>query len=769
MRNVIKLKKAGACIVILALCLTGVTAQVEIRKNANSDPRIELKSTGFNTFVGDSAGYVTNNSGINNTSLGYRTLRNNLFGQSNTGIGSGVLSNNSNGHHNTAVGSSALYTNTTGHRNTAIGYNALNQNTTGFNSVAIGAYALETSQASLSNIGLGTYALRFTTQGNNNVALGVSALTANTIGSLNIAIGNSSLFTNTHGNKNTVVGMTAMYDNTTGTENTVQGYDALRKNTTGNNNTALGSNALKNNTSGNYNLAIGDSSLVSNTSGQNNTAIGSRADIGAGLNNATALGARAMATASNSIVLGAIQGVNGATSGTNVGIGTSAPDANAILEVSSTSQGVLIPRMTTSQRKLISSPAPGLMVYDLDKQTIYLYDGVKWNPMMFTTSEGKLPLFARDATDGIVGDNFGMSVSLQGNYAIIGAPNNDVNGNADQGSAYIFFRSGGLWSQQAILTANDGAPGYKFGISVDLDPNGEMAIIGSSGATVNGNTFQGCAFIFVRNGTIWTQQAKLTASDGAASDEFGGAVCLEGDYAVVAAASDDEGGFDNRGSVYVFYRNPDWYDNQPHQAKLLASDGTAGDAFGYDISLSGEYLVCGAPYYYYNGLPAGSIYIFNRSGTTWTQQAKILSTIPFSLFGQSVSLDGDYIAVGSPLAEEHGRITIFFKDSGWTDNHPVQAILSPEDLILGDLFGYDISISGDYVIASAPNHDNNQGASYIFKRIGTNWNFFRKSNDETKQPDEQFGFAVSIHGFNCVYGIPEKNGGKGEVQFGNIE
>ncbi len=451
-----------------------------------------------------------------------------------------------------------------------------------------------------------------------------------------------------------------------------------------------------------------------------------------------------------------------------VGVGITTPHASSKLDVSSTTQGLLMPRMTTSQRKSISGPAAGLMVYDIDKQTIYLYDGVKWNPMLFTTNEGKLPLFPGQASDGMVNYGFGKSLSIQGDYAVIGSPEKDISGNVDQGGAYIFLRSNGLWSQQAILTASDGAYGDYFGGAVDMGPNGESVIIGSPVATVNGNALQGCAYIFVRNGTTWTQQAKLTASDGATFDQFGNSVSLDGDYAVIGATGDDG----NKGSAYTFYKGSGWYDNQPHQAKLLASNGSPGDTFGKDVSLSGDYVVIGAPNYYYLGQSAGAGYIFNRNGTSWLEQAFLRGTVAY-YFGSSVSMDGDYVAISAPGANSSkGLVVVYFKNTGWTNFHPSQATLSASDAANSDSFGFDVSLSGDYIIAGSPEHDftlPGSGASYLFKRTGTVWSFIRKSDDDTKQVNEKFGWSVAINGFNMVVGIPNKNGSKGEVQFGNIE
>ncbi|MFE3846210.1 hypothetical protein ACFL1L_05075, partial [Thermoplasmatota archaeon] len=154
------------------------------------------------------------------------------------------------------------------------------------------------------------------------------------------------------------------------------------------------------------------------------------------------------------------------------------------------------------------------------------------------------------ASDGAAGDQFGYSVSINGDYAIIGARLDDDNG-AYSGSAYVFIRSGTDWTQQAKLLASDGYIGDNFGFSVSID--GDYAIIGARLDDYNGEN-SGSAYVFIRSGTAWTQQVKLLASDGDAGDYFGGSVSIDGDYAIIGACGDNDNG-DGSGSAYVFKKN----------------------------------------------------------------------------------------------------------------------------------------------------------------------------------------------------------------------
>ena len=246
-----------------------------------------------------------------------------------------------------------------------------------------------------------------------------------------------------------------------------------------------------------------------------------------------------------------------------------------------------------------------------------------------------------------------MSISADGAYAAIGACYDGIGSNSAQGSAYIFVRSGTSWTQQAKLVAGDGAAGDFFGRSVSISADGAYAVIGAYGDDVGANASQGSAYIFVRSGTSWTQQAKLVASDGATNDWFGQSVSISADgaYAVIGAYLDDVGANDNQGSAYIFVRSGT---NWTQQAKLVASDGAASDQFGYSVSISadGAYAAIGA---YGDDVGAngdqGSAYIFVRSGTNWTQEAKLVASdgAVNDQFGCSVSIsaDGPYAVIGA--------------------------------------------------------------------------------------------------------------------------
>jgi hypothetical protein len=172
------------------------------------------------------------------------------------------------------------------------------------------------------------------------------------------------------------------------------------------------------------------------------------------------------------------------------------------------------------------------------------------------------------------------------------------------GSAYVFTRSGSTWTQQAKLTASDAAAGDLFGDPVSV--SGDTAVVGAYGNDDAGS-WSGSAYVFTRSGGVWTQQAKLTASDAAADDWFGISVSVSGDTAVVGSDWDDDAGR-NSGSAYVFKRNGSTW---TQQAKLTASDAAEGDWFGVSVSVWGDTAVVGSSFDDDAGLYSGSAYVFD--------------------------------------------------------------------------------------------------------------------------------------------------------------
>jgi len=356
------------------------------------------------------------------------------------------------------------------------------------------------------------------------------------------------------------------------------------------------------------------------------------------------------------------------------------------------------------------------------------------------------------ASDGAAGDNLGMSVTLSGDTALVGAPCYDNGMNADQGSAYVFTRSGSIWNLQQKLTASDGSANDYFGWSVAL--SGDTALVGANGDSIGANQYQGSVYVFVRSGSTWSQQTKLTASDGAAGEQFGNSVALSGDTALVGAIFDTVGSNGSQGSAYVFTRSgTSW----SQQAKLSASDGAANDQFGNSVTLSGDTALIGAVG---GNTYQGSAYVFTRSGTAWSQQAHLTASdgAAGDRFGTSVALSGDTALVGvlgHTVGVNAGQGSAYvFTRSGSTWN--LQQKLTASDGAADDWFGSSVALSGDTALVGAEGDsigaNQYQGSAYIFSRSGITWSQQAKLTASDGAANDHFGYSVALSGDTALVG-----------------
>jgi hypothetical protein len=351
------------------------------------------------------------------------------------------------------------------------------------------------------------------------------------------------------------------------------------------------------------------------------------------------------------------------------------------------------------------------------------------------------------AADGVAGDYFGSSVSISGDYSIVGAFGDDDN----RGSAYIFRWDGTGWVQQQKLTASDGAAGDAFSYhNRSVSISGDYVIIGAYGDDDKGSG-SGSAYIFKRDGTSWSEQAKLTASDGADNDCFGHSVSISGDYAIVGSQYDDDKGHDS-GSAYIFrWDGTGWVQQQ----KLTADDGAAGDIFGGFVSISGDYAIIEAIGDDDKGTDSGSAYIFKRDGTNWVQQQKLTASdgAAGDNFGYSVSINGDKAIVGAWRDDDKGTDSgsaYIFKREGetWVEQQKLLA----SDGAADDCFGESVSISGGKTIVGTRNDDSHRGSAYIFRWNGTSWVQQQKLTASDGAASDEFGCSVSISGDYVIVG-----------------
>ena len=305
------------------------------------------------------------------------------------------------------------------------------------------------------------------------------------------------------------------------------------------------------------------------------------------------------------------------------------------------------------------------------------------------------------ATGGSEYDGFGSSVSISGDYAVIGAEKDD----SGKGAAYVFRNVAGTWSQTQKLTATGGSEYDAFGLSVSV--SGDYAIIGAQ----NDDSGKGSAYVFQNNGGTWGQVAKLTADDGAGADFFGCSVSISGDYAVIGAYQ-NFGNIYNSGSAYVFKKPGSGWENMTESAKLTASDGESSDSFGQAVSVLDDWAIIGAGY---NN--DGSAYVFQNNGGTWEQVDKLTAddAAASDKFGLAVSISGDRVVIGASGDEDNQGSAYAFHYDGETWEQVDK--LTASDGAAGSYFGNSVSVSGDYAVIGAYSDDSWKGAAYFFTYV----------------------------------------------------
>jgi hypothetical protein len=318
------------------------------------------------------------------------------------------------------------------------------------------------------------------------------------------------------------------------------------------------------------------------------------------------------------------------------------------------------------------------------------------------------------AADGAANDFFGDAVAVCGDTALIGAPGRDELA-VDSGAVYVFRRNGdGTWTQLQKLVPDGGGAYGGFGCCVAM--SGSLAIIGSVGDSTTA-TFAGAAYGFSQGlDDLWTQEAKLLASDGATEDFFGASVAISGAWAVVGAPFDDDNGA-NSGSAYAFKRKSNGRWRQ--RAKILRPGGDPNDFFGFSVGLSGKDAIVGAPWDD-DGSAEGSATVFRRAGNVWTKLRRLRASDAslYEMFGSSVAIWGDTAIVGSPdnlLQDGPGAVYSFTRSEEGVWPAYEDAILTAPAPAEVDFFGAAIALCGDFAVVGAPADGGFAGAAYVFR------------------------------------------------------
>jgi hypothetical protein len=360
---------------------------------------------------------------------------------------------------------------------------------------------------------------------------------------------------------------------------------------------------------------------------------------------------------------------------------------------------------------------------------------------------GSWPQQKITADDAAMGDTFGYAVAVDGNVAVVGAPDGGNAGNG-QGAVYVFVRSDGIWQQTQKLLAGDGASDDGFGFSVSV--SGDSILIGAPYATVGGNGGQGAAYLFSANQGQWQEAGKLVADDGGVSNNFGWSVAIDGSSAVVSAPVAPVGDNALQGKAYIFSGSgADWSQTQV----LTADDGVAFGTFGSSVAIDNGTAVIGS-----SGVDSyfGAAYVFEDAGGTWTQAAKLVpddgTTAEF--FGISVGVSGDTALVGAYYQNVggnagQGSAYLFSRDD--TGTWAQLQKLTADDGAAGARFGLAVAMDGNRALVGSYfatiGANAHQGAAYVFSMdAGGTWNQTTRLTAVDGSADDNFGNAVAVSG-----------------------
>ncbi len=362
------------------------------------------------------------------------------------------------------------------------------------------------------------------------------------------------------------------------------------------------------------------------------------------------------------------------------------------------------------------------------------------------------------ASDGAANNDFGLSVALSGATALVGAPHHTVGGNTDQGAAYVYTEANGTWSQTAELTASDGTTNDRFGSVVALV--GTTALVGAPYHKVGGNFSQGAAYVYTEANGTWSQTAELTASDGAANNYFGASVAVSGSTALVGAPSHTVGGNVGQGAAYVYTEaNGAW----SQTAELTASDGAANNDFGLSVALSGATALVGAPGHTVNGnVSQGAAYVYTEANGTWSQTAELTASdgAQGNFFGWSVAVSGATALVGADSRTVGGNTSqgaayVYTEANGaWSQT----AELTASDGATSDYFGSSVALNGPTALVGAPGHTVNgnvsQGAAYVYTETNGTWSQTAELTASDGATNNDFGSSVALSGATALVGAP---------------
>jgi len=421
------------------------------------------------------------------------------------------------------------------------------------------------------------------------------------------------------------------------------------------------------------------------------------------------------------------------------------------------------------------TPVAGTIRWNVSTDDFEGYNGSKWISLTQGNKNGQwgtqpIPAVTQEdatirANEGEPDDNFGISLAIDGDYAIAGSYLHDIGSNTNQGAAYVYRREAGEWTQQAKLTASDGSSFDQFGYSVAI--HGDYCVVGSWLDNIASSTDQGSVYVYKRELDSWVFQQKLIASDGSQLARFGESVAIKDDIIVVGGEAGTDEFTITPGAVYVFERSANSW---TQSIKITASDGDPRDGFGHAVAMAGSRMIVGAPGYEPSSstlVDLGAAYIYRRLGSTWSLEQIMADPDgeQSDFLGTAVDISSTYAIAGASGDDTDAEVNvgsaIIYMRSGssWSFDSKVMAI----DGSALDQFGSAVSVDGSTAVISSSLHDvgtvSNQGAAYIFAYDGESWQQRSKLVASNGAANDRFGRSVCIDKSTLIVGATLANAG----------
>jgi hypothetical protein len=320
------------------------------------------------------------------------------------------------------------------------------------------------------------------------------------------------------------------------------------------------------------------------------------------------------------------------------------------------------------------------------------------------------------ASDLPAGGQLGSGLALTGDVLVAGASGDWPQGVSAAGSAYVFERISGTWTQTAKLIAADLGPNDRFGTSVAMVA--DRILVGAPDAAA--------AYVFDRIGGSWVQTAKLTGTGAGPLDSFGLSVALDGDQAIVGAPFLNGSGV-NEGAAFVFENGPSgWAQVQT----LFASDPHPKSRFGGAVAIRDSRALVGTGTHHHGATTTGAVYAFVKTGSVWSQTQELLAIDADSdIFGSQIALSADHLIVGASWDDDNGNTSGSAYDFRWNGSSWIQAgKLLARDGASGDNFGQGVALDDLTVLLGAAFDDINcppnspgcaDGSAYFFELAPT--------------------------------------------------